>query len=121
MTSTGETTEETRYFITSLAFDAQYIAQRVMRCIRSHWGIENSLHWCLDVTFNQDRTQCSNADYIKGQTVLNKMAFNLLSKMQNLEVERTGKQAPSKPMLKARFSNPEALITTMAQLFSAEK
>lgn len=39
----------------------------------------------------------------------------------NLEVERTGKQAPSKPMLKARFSNPEALITTMAQLFSAEK
>ena len=121
VTSTGETSEETRYFITSLAFDAQYIAQRVMRCIRSHWGIENSLHWCLDVTFNQDRTQCSNADYIKGRTVLNKMAFNLLSKMQNLEVERTGKQAPSKPMLKARFSNPEALITTMAQLFSAEK
>lgn len=121
VTSTGETSEETRYFITSLAFDAQYIAQRVMRCIRSHWGIENSLHWCLDVTFNQDRTQCSNADYIKGRTILNKMAFNLLSKMQNLEVERTGKQAPSKPMLKARFSNPEALITTMAQLFSAEK
>ena len=121
VTSTGETSEETRYFITSLAFDAQYIAQRVMRCIRSHWGIENSLHWCLDVTFNQDRTQCSNADYIKGRTVLNKMAFNLLSKMQNLEVERTGKQAPSKPMLKARFSNPEALIRTMAQLFSAEK
>ena len=121
VTSSGETSEETRYFITSLAFDAQYIAQRVMRCIRSHWGIENSLHWCLDVTFNQDRTQCSNADYIKGRTVLNKMAFNLLSKMQNLEVERTGKQAPSKPMLKARFSNPEALITTMAQLFSAEK
>ena len=49
------------------------------------------------------------------------MAFNLLSKMQNLEVERTGKQAPSKPMLKARFSSPEALITAMAQLFSAEK
>ncbi len=121
VTSTGETSEETRYFITSLAFDAQYIAQRVMRCIRSHWGIENSLHWCLDVTFNQDRTQCSNADYIKGRTVLNKMAFNLLSKMQNLEVERTGKQAPSKPMLKARFSSPEALITAMAQLFSAEK
>ena len=121
VTSTGETSEETRYFITSLAFDAQYIAQRVMRSIRSHWEIENALHGCLDVTFNQDRTQCSNADYIKGRTVLNKMAFNLLSKMQNLEVERTGKQAPSKPMLKAGFSNPEALITTMAQLFSAEK
>ena len=45
------------------------------------------------------------------------MAFNLLTKMQNLEVERTGKEAPSKPMLKAGFSNPEALITAMAQLF----
>ena len=92
-----------------------------MRSIRSHWGIENALHWCLDVTFNQDRTQCSNADYIKGRTVLNKMAFNLLTKMQNLKGERSGKEAPSKPMLKAGFSNPEALLTTMAQLFSAEK
>ena len=73
------------------------------------------------MTFNQDRTQCSNADYIKGRTVLNKMAFNLLTKMQNLEGERSGKEAPNKPMLKAGFSNPEALMTTMAQLFSAEK
>ena len=54
-------------------------------------------------------------------TSRNEMAFNLLTKMQNLEEERAGKQAPSKPMLKAGFSNPEALITTMAQLFSAEK
>lgn len=92
-----------------------------MRSIRSHWEIENALHWCLDVTFNQDRTQCSNADYIKGRTVLNKMTFNLLTKIQNLEVERAGREAPSKPMLKAGFSNPEALITTMAQRFSAEK
>lgn len=53
--------------------------------------------------------------------LLNKMAFNLLTKMQNLEVERTGKEAPSKPMLKARFSSPETLIIAMAQLFSAEK
>ena len=92
-----------------------------MRSIRSHWEIENALHRCLDVTFNQDRTQCSNADDIKGRTVLNKMACNLLTKIQNLEVERAGRETPSKPMLKAGFSNPEALITAMAQLFSAEK
>ena len=59
--------------------------------------------------------------HVKRRTVLNKMAFSLLTKMQNLEMERAGKQAPSKPMLKARFFNPEALITAMAQLFSAEK
>lgn len=120
LTATGETSEETRYFITSLGFDSQYIAERVIRCIRSHWAIENSLHWCLDVTFNQDRTQCTNADYIKGRTVLNKVAFNLLSKLQSAELERTGKQAPSKPMLKARFSNPETLIAAMAQLFASK-
>lgn len=120
-TSTGEPGEQTRYFITSLAFDSRYIAERLMRCIRSHWEIENSLHWCLDVIFNQDRTQCSNADYIKGRTVLSKIAFNLLSKLQSAELQRTGKRAPSKPILKARFSNPEALITAIAQLFASEK
>lgn len=120
-TSTGDPGEQTRYFITSLAFDSRYIAERLMRCIRSHWEIENSLHWCLDVIFNQDRTQCSNADYIKGRTVLSKIAFNLLSKLQSAELQRTGKRAPSKPILKARFSNPEALITAIAQLFASEK
>lgn len=120
-TSTGECSTQTRYFITSLAYDSHYIAQRVMRCIRSHWAIENSLHWCLDVTFNQDRTQCSNADYIKGRTVLNKMAFNVLSKLQSAEQERTGKQPPSKPMLKARFSNLENLISSMALLCGSKK
>lgn len=114
--STGVVREEDRYFITSLAFEANYIAQRVLRCIRSHWKIENSLHWCLDVTFNQDRTQCSNASYIKGRTVLSKMAFNVGSKIQTLEAEETGKEPPSKAMLKARFSNPELLIRTLFKL-----
>ena len=119
--STGETGEETRYFITSLAFEEQYIAKRVMRCIRSHWNIENSLHWCLDVTFGQDRTQCTNADYIKGRTVLNKMAFNFISAQQKEEAERTGKPAPSKPMLMARLSNVENLIQAMTGYFSTKK
>lgn len=119
--STGETGEETRYFITSLAFEERYIAKRLMRCIRSHWNIENSLHWCLDVTFGQDRTQCTNADYIKGRTVLNKMAFNFISAQQKEEAERTGKPAPSKPMLMARFSNVENLIQAMAGYFSTKK
>ncbi len=119
--STGENESlETRYFITSLAFDSQYIAQRVMRCIRGHWGIENSLHWCLDVTFNQDRTQCTNADYIKGRTVLNKLAFNLISQLQKAEIERTGEQ-PSKPMLMARYSNLETLIMALSALWSIKK
>ena len=113
--STGNVRSEDRYFITSLAFEADHIAQRAMRCIRSHWQIENALHWCLDVTFNQDRTQCSNADYIKGRTVLTKIAFNFLSKLQTMELETSGKQPASKAMLKARYSNPEHLIVALAK------
>ena len=49
------------------------------------------------------------------------MAFNLLTKMQNLEGERGGKGGPRKATRKAGCSKPEALITGMAQLFAAEK
>ena len=109
---------DTRYFITSLAFEEDYIAQRVMRAIRNHWQIENGLHWCLDVTFNQDRTQCSNANYIKGRTVLNKVAFNMLSKMQaNIEKE-TGKTAPTKPTLMTDMMDTDHLIRSVLGLYS---
>ena len=41
----GKTTIETRYYISSLPNDAQKLGES----FRSHWGIENSLHWVLDV------------------------------------------------------------------------
>jgi len=50
--------EEIRYFITSL-IDVEEFA----RAVRAHWGIENSLHWCLDVVFREDscRTRKDNS------------------------------------------------------------
>ena len=53
--------------------------------------------------------------------VLNKMAFNFISAQQKEEAERTGKPAPSKPMLMARFSIVENLIQAMAGYFSTKK
>ena len=48
--TTGEKTSvERRYYISSLT-DVKQFAQAA----RAHWGIENSLHWCLDVTFHED-------------------------------------------------------------------
>ena len=65
--------DEVRYFITSLHFDKLYIAATLARVIRRHWMIENGLHWVLDVTFNQDRTQCRNADFLAGVTGIRKI------------------------------------------------
>jgi predicted transposase YbfD/YdcC len=46
----GKTTREVRYYISSLAPDAQCLATS----IRTHWSIENPLHWVLDVAFRED-------------------------------------------------------------------
>ena len=49
-TENGKTTVETRYYICSLNLDAKKFGNSV----RNHWGIENSLHWILDVALNED-------------------------------------------------------------------
>ena len=41
-------------------------------------GIENQLHWCLDVRFNQDRMQANNPNYIANRSALNKLALAYL-------------------------------------------
>jgi len=48
-TQTG-TSQETRYFLLSEAF----LPERFLAIVRAHWGIENGLHWVLDVTMNED-------------------------------------------------------------------
>ncbi len=47
---TGESAVETHYFISSLENDPE----KIMRVKRKHWGIENGLHWQLDITFKED-------------------------------------------------------------------
>ena len=47
----GKVEEETRYYLSSLPGDAQQIGQAV----RSHWGVENGLHWVMDMVFRDRR------------------------------------------------------------------
>lgn len=53
----NKTTTEVRFYLSSLASNAEKISQ----AIRSHWGIENSLHWTLDVTFSEDKSRIRKA------------------------------------------------------------
>lgn len=68
------TTQETRYYISSM--DAK--ADKILKAIRSHWAIENSLHWVLDMSFNEDysRIRKENAPHI--MTIFRHIALNLL-------------------------------------------
>ena len=70
------TTSHTRYYLTSLAPDAQTFAAAA----RSHWCIENQVHWVLDVAFNEDhnRTRTGHAD--ENLAVIRHLALNLIKR-----------------------------------------
>jgi predicted transposase YbfD/YdcC len=65
---------EKRYYISSLAPDSEELA----RAIRSHWEIENRLHWCLDVTFHEDACRTRTDHAPENLNIVRKIAMNLL-------------------------------------------
>lgn len=82
-----KTTTEVCFYITSLAADATFLAQ----AIRSHWGIENSLHWVLDVTFQEDQSRIRNGHGPENIGLLRRLSLNLLkreSSKQSLKQKR---------------------------------
>jgi predicted transposase YbfD/YdcC len=68
------TTEEVRYFIGSKKASAKIYG----RGLRGHWGIENSLHWQLDVTFAEDRNRVSERNAAENLALLRRMAVSFL-------------------------------------------
>ena len=69
----GKATVERRYYITSLPLDSE----RITETIRSHWSIENNLHWQLDVSFNED-SQKKKKNAAQNFSLLNKIAMTQL-------------------------------------------
>lgn len=76
--ATGEDTCERHYFITSLENDPK----RILKFKRKHWGIENGLHWQLDVTFNEDDDR-KRKNSAQNYSLINKMALNILKNHQH--------------------------------------
>ncbi len=74
--TTTKTTTETAYYLLSTALSGE----RFNEVVRSHWGVENRLHWRLDVVMNedQDRARLDNAPYNLG--ILRHFAINIMQK-----------------------------------------
>jgi predicted transposase YbfD/YdcC len=72
----GRETEESRYYISSLPLDAQ----KLNDIARKHWGIENQLHWRLDVIFNEDKSCIRNDNAAENMNIIRKWAMVVLVK-----------------------------------------
>jgi predicted transposase YbfD/YdcC len=70
----GERSTEWRYYISSLRLDASDFNARV----RAHWGIENSCHWVLDMTFDEDDCRIRKGDGAQNFAILRRIALNLI-------------------------------------------
>lgn len=68
------TSVERRYYISSLAPDAE----KFMRAVRSHWEVENRLHWCLDVQFGDDYARARTGHVAHNLALVRHIALNLI-------------------------------------------
>lgn len=88
-----KTSIETRYYISSLPADAKKILDNT----RSHWAIENSLHWVLDMSFGEDQSRIRKDNAPLAISVIRHVALNLLQqakeKYKRMSVKRLRKLA----------------------------
>ena len=74
-------TDEVRYFISSLPLGVK----RFAACVCGHWGIENTLHWCLDVTFREDESRVRDRVLADNLAWLKRFAISLLKQVDDKE------------------------------------
>jgi predicted transposase YbfD/YdcC len=77
-----------RYFISSLVSNAK----SMLRAVRSHWGIENEVHWILDVTFREDDSRIRRDNGAENFAVLRHIALNLLKQEDSAKLSLRAKR-----------------------------
>jgi predicted transposase YbfD/YdcC len=85
----GEKVElQTQFYITSLESNAK----KILQAKRSHWEIENSVHWVLDIAFNEDHNRVHKDNGPENLAIIRKMALNLLKQEKTLKIGIKGKR-----------------------------
>lgn len=78
-TRDGKETVDIRYFISSLGMGIQ----RFANAVRSHWAIENTCHWCLDITYREDESRIREKTLRENFAWLNRFTLSLLKQHSN--------------------------------------
>jgi len=106
-----KTTEETRYFISSLdACDPK----RLGYVIRAHWGVENNLHWVLDYAFSEDAQRTRVGNSAANMAVIRHISLNLI------KAEKTAKIGVKNKRLKAGWDEDYLLTVVLGQSAPAD-
>ena len=83
--------EEIHYYISSLLLSAG--AQKVAGAVRSHWSIENNLHWSLDVAFNEDASPVRKDEGPANLACLRRMAQTQLNRETSAKIGLANKRS----------------------------
>lgn len=79
----GKKTIEHRFYISDHCIDD---AKKITHAIRTHWQVENCLHWSLDISFNEDRWRSKLGNCAASMGLINKIALNLLKNEKTAKV-----------------------------------
>lgn len=95
---TGKTTQQTVYGITSLRSE-NASPERLLQLNRQHWGIENSLHYVRDVTFDEDRSQIRTNHAPQVMAALRNVVISLFRWFKKNNIAKTLRDMAARPHL----------------------